>query len=64
MLGIDPLELRRKNIRKPHDLGPLEHRIASTDGAAQVLNAISKSLISDIIFKTFEFVSKKPIGFI
>ncbi|MED1809032.1 xanthine dehydrogenase subunit D [Bacillus subtilis] len=45
MLGIDPLELRRKNIRKPHDLGPLEHRIAPTDGAAQVLNAISKSPI-------------------
>ncbi|PRS06591.1 xanthine dehydrogenase subunit D [Bacillus halotolerans] len=45
MLGIDPLELRRKNIRKPHDLGPLEHRIASTDGAAQVLNVISASPI-------------------
>ncbi|MEC2184264.1 xanthine dehydrogenase subunit D [Bacillus spizizenii] len=45
MLGIDPLELRRKNIRKPHDLGPLEHRIAPTDGAAQVLNAISESPI-------------------
>ncbi len=45
MLGIDPLELRRKNIRKPHDLGPLEHRIAPTDGAAQVLNTISESPI-------------------
>ncbi|PSA97219.1 xanthine dehydrogenase subunit D [Bacillus halotolerans] len=45
MLGIDPLELRRRNIRKPHDPGPLEHRIASTDGAAQVLNVISASSI-------------------
>ncbi len=26
LLGIDPLELRRKNIRKPHNLGPLGHR--------------------------------------
>ncbi|RPJ99258.1 Xanthine dehydrogenase, molybdenum binding subunit [Bacillus subtilis] len=45
MLGIDPLELRRKNIRKSDDLGPLEHRIAPTDGAAQVLDAISESPI-------------------
>ncbi|MEC1667362.1 xanthine dehydrogenase subunit D [Bacillus mojavensis] len=45
MLRIDPLELRRKNIRKPHDPGPLEHRIAPTDGAAQVLNVISASPI-------------------
>ncbi|MEC1620364.1 xanthine dehydrogenase subunit D [Bacillus mojavensis] len=45
MLGIDPLELRRKNIRKPHDPGPLEQRIAPTDGAAQVLNVISASPI-------------------
>ncbi|TYS07990.1 xanthine dehydrogenase subunit D [Bacillus subtilis] len=45
MLGIDPLELRRKNIRQPHDLGPLGHRIAPTDGAAQVLDVISESPI-------------------
>ncbi|KAF1678295.1 MULTISPECIES: xanthine dehydrogenase subunit D [Bacillus] len=44
-LGIDPLELRRKNLRKSHDLGPLEHRIAPTDGAAKVLKAISASPI-------------------
>lgn len=40
-----PAGAEKKNIRKPHDLGPLEHRIAPTDGAAQVLNAISKSPI-------------------
>lgn len=42
-LGMTPVELRRKNIRKADDLGPLGQRIAPTDGAAQVLEAISRS---------------------
>ncbi|KPV42879.1 xanthine dehydrogenase subunit D [Alicyclobacillus ferrooxydans] len=42
-LGIDPWEMRRRNLRHAEDLGPLGQRIAPTDGAAQVLEAIRRS---------------------
>lgn len=41
-LNMDPIELRRINLRKATDLGPLGHRIAPTDSAALVLNEIQK----------------------
>lgn len=41
MLGMDPIEVRRRNIRKATDLGPLGHRIAPTNGASEVLEAIN-----------------------
>ncbi|WP_246040231.1 xanthine dehydrogenase subunit D [Ectobacillus funiculus] len=41
-LQMDPLDLRRRNIRKEHDLGPVGQRIAPTNGAAQVLEEICK----------------------
>jgi len=43
MLGICPIEMRRKNLRKPTDPGPVGQEIAPTNGDALVLNAISKS---------------------
>ncbi|MED5074381.1 xanthine dehydrogenase subunit D [Anoxybacillus geothermalis] len=42
-LGICPMELRKRNLRKADDLGPVGQEIAPTDGAAQVLKAISQS---------------------
>lgn len=44
-LEIDPFELRRRNIRKAEDPGPLGHRIAPTNGAAEVLEAIHQSFL-------------------
>lgn len=41
-LKIDPIEIRRKNLRKATDLGPLGHRIAPTDSASLVLDEIQK----------------------
>lgn len=41
-LGMDPIDFRKKNLRKAHDLGPLGQRIAQTDGASQVLEAIDR----------------------
>ena len=41
-LNMDPIEIRRINLRKAADLGPLGHRIAPTDSAALVLNEIQK----------------------
>lgn len=35
-LGMDPLELRRRNLRQAADLGPFGQRVAPTDGALQV----------------------------
>ncbi|MDL4841011.1 xanthine dehydrogenase subunit D [Aquibacillus rhizosphaerae] len=43
-IGMDPNELRRRNIRKVDDPGPLGHRIAPTNGAYEVLEAINKKL--------------------
>ncbi|BDH61546.1 putative xanthine dehydrogenase subunit D [Lysinibacillus sp. PLM2] len=43
-LKMDPIEIRRKNIRKATDLGPLGHRIAPTDSASLVLDEIQKIL--------------------
>ncbi|OAH53235.1 xanthine dehydrogenase subunit D [Domibacillus aminovorans] len=40
-LGIDPIELRRKNIRKATDKGPLGQRIAPSNGALEVLESIN-----------------------
>nr|WP_018931880.1 xanthine dehydrogenase subunit D [Gracilibacillus lacisalsi] len=39
-MNIDPIELRRRNIRKTNDTGPMKHRIAATNGASQVLEHI------------------------
>ncbi|MFK3935974.1 xanthine dehydrogenase subunit D [Alkalihalobacillus sp. NPDC078783] len=40
-LQMEPYEFRKQNLRKAHDLGPLGQRIAETDGASQVLEAIA-----------------------
>ncbi|MBO9131036.1 xanthine dehydrogenase subunit D [Bacillus sp. 165] len=40
-LHIDALDLRRRNIRKADSLGPLGQRIAPTNGALEILEAIS-----------------------
>ncbi|MBP3038558.1 xanthine dehydrogenase subunit D [Bacillaceae bacterium Marseille-Q3522] len=40
-LHLDPLELRRRNLRKEEDPGSLGQRIAKTNGAEDVLNAVS-----------------------
>lgn len=40
---IDPWEMRRRNIRKYGDLGPLGQEIAQTDGAMQVWEALADS---------------------
>jgi CO/xanthine dehydrogenase Mo-binding subunit len=45
LAGIDPWVLRRMNLREMNDLGPLGQRIAPTDGAIQVWEAIDRSEI-------------------
>ncbi|MGN8646098.1 xanthine dehydrogenase subunit D [Gracilibacillus sp. HCP3S3_G5_1] len=45
-LKLDPIELRRRNIRKTNDLGPMKHRIAATNGASQVLKHIEQHYIT------------------
>lgn len=42
-LGIDPWELRRRNLRQPDDPGPFGQPIAPTDGARQVWDALPAS---------------------
>lgn len=42
-MQIDPWEMRRRNLRKHGDLGPLGQEIAQTDGAYQVWEALAKS---------------------
>lgn len=42
-LGLDPWELRRLNLRKPDDPGPLGQPIVATDGAWQVWEALLAS---------------------
>lgn len=42
-MQIHPWELRRRNLRKYGDLGPLGQEIAQTDGAYQVWEALAKS---------------------
>jgi nicotinate dehydrogenase large molybdopterin subunit len=42
-LGICPLEMRRINLRKPTDCGPVGQEIAPTNGDALVLDEIAKS---------------------
>jgi xanthine dehydrogenase D subunit len=42
LLQIDPIEFRRKNLRKEHDVGPVGQQIAPTNGAALVLEAVSE----------------------
>lgn len=43
-LEMDPLELRKRNIRNAKNLGPLGQRIAPTNGAIEVLETIQKSI--------------------
>jgi len=42
VLEMNPLEIRRINLRKATDLGPLGQRIAPTDGASAVLEALQE----------------------
>jgi xanthine dehydrogenase D subunit len=42
-LNMDPLSFRLKNLRKPEDPGPLGQKIAPTNGALDVLQAIERS---------------------
>jgi xanthine dehydrogenase D subunit len=42
-LQIDPWEMRRRNLRKYGDLGPLGQEVAQTDGAFQVWKALADS---------------------
>ena len=42
-IGLCPIEMRRINLRKPTDLGPVGQEIAPTEGDSLVLNEISKS---------------------
>ncbi|WP_409304148.1 xanthine dehydrogenase subunit D [Peribacillus sp. SCS-155] len=44
-LKMDPLEFRLKNVRKVDDPGPLGQQIVPTNGAAEVLHTIKKSLV-------------------
>ncbi|MEH7350427.1 xanthine dehydrogenase subunit D [Gottfriedia acidiceleris] len=46
-LKMDPIEIRFKNLRKTNDLGPLGQKIVPTNGAYDVLNQISKTLIQN-----------------
>jgi len=43
-LTIDPIEFRLRNIRKEHDPGPLGQKIAPTNGAFEVLQAMKETL--------------------
>lgn len=42
LLKMDPIEFRRKNLRKANDLGPVGQIIAPTNGAAHVLDGVDK----------------------
>ncbi len=42
LVGIDPWEFRKLNLRGPDDAGPLGQPIVRTDGAAQVWEALAK----------------------
>ncbi|GAE26095.1 xanthine dehydrogenase [Halalkalibacter wakoensis JCM 9140] len=42
-LQMDPWELRKKNLRKPDDLGPIGQRVVPTNGPEQVWEAIQQS---------------------
>ncbi|MCM3625816.1 xanthine dehydrogenase subunit D [Paenibacillus glycanilyticus] len=44
-LGIDPWELRLRNMRKSDDPGPFDHPIALTEGAKQVSAAMTASAL-------------------
>ena len=58
-MNMDPIEIRKINLRKATDLGPLGHRIAPTDSAAlvlkeiQTLNELSKTRKSDSKWKRY-----------
>ncbi|MFC3797847.1 xanthine dehydrogenase subunit D [Cohnella sp. GCM10012308] len=43
LLGIDPWELRRRNLRRAEDPGPLGQPISVTGGAAQVWESLAAS---------------------
>ncbi|MUT67068.1 xanthine dehydrogenase subunit D [Paenibacillus sp. NEAU-GSW1] len=43
LAGIEPWELRRRNMRNPSDPGPFGQPIAATEGAAQVWEALQSS---------------------
>lgn len=46
-LGMCPVELRRRNLRRADDLGPLEQRIVPTDGARLVLERLAETTMRE-----------------
>lgn len=61
-LSIDPLQIRRINLRGAEDPGPMNHRIAPTDGAANVLEAIAISPLLDQSKPSSSPYKKKGVG--
>ncbi|ALC82270.1 xanthine dehydrogenase subunit D [Bacillus gobiensis] len=61
-LGMDPLQIRRINLREAKDPGPMNHRIAPTDGAANVLETIAKSPLLHVSKKSSSPFKKKGVG--
>ncbi|MGG3624789.1 xanthine dehydrogenase subunit D [Bacillus gobiensis] len=61
-LGMDPLQIRRINLRGATDPGPMNHRIAPTDGAANVLETIAKSQLLHASKKSSSPFKKKGVG--
>lgn len=47
-IGVDPLEIRQRNIRQKADLGPLGHRIVETNGMEDTLQSIKKHVENKI----------------
>lgn len=44
LIKMDPIEFRRRNLRKVNDLGPVGQQIAPTNGASLVLEGVSELL--------------------
>ncbi|WP_117168223.1 xanthine dehydrogenase subunit D [Paraliobacillus sediminis] len=43
-IGVDPLEIRQRNIRQKADLGPMGHRIVENNGMDDTLQLIKKHI--------------------
>lgn len=61
-LGLDSLHIRRINLRGVEDPGPMNHRIAPTDGAANVLETITKSPLLHQSESSASPLKKKGVG--
>jgi xanthine dehydrogenase D subunit len=57
-LKMNPIEFRRKNLRNANDLGPMGQRIAPTNGAIEVLEAIEATYSTKISSLKLEKDSK------